>query len=47
MIIAFVKMFITLQHNDIITSNKDYLIPHSQTIHMIPSLTNLVDQKMR
>jgi len=33
--------------HDIFTSNKDYLTPCSQTIHLIPSLTNLVDQQMR
>ena len=44
MIIAFVKLLITLEHDDIFTSNKDYLTPHSQTIHLIP---NLVDQQMR
>ena len=47
MIIAFVKLLITLEHDDIFTSNKDYLTPSSQTIHLIPSLNNLVDQQMR
>jgi len=47
MIIAFLKLLITLEQNDIFTSNKDYLTPCSQTIYLIPSLTNLVDQKMR
>jgi len=47
MIIVFVKLLITLKYNDIFTSNKDYLIPYSQTIYLIPSLTNLVDQQMR
>ena len=47
MIIAFVKLLITLEHNDTFTSNKVYLTPSIQTIHLIPSLTNLVDQQMR
>jgi len=47
MIIAFVKLFITLEHNDIFTSIKNYVTPSSQTIHLIPSLTNLVDQQIR
>jgi len=47
MIIAFVKLLTTLEHNDIFPLNKDYLTSYSQTIHLIPSLTNLVDQQMR
>jgi len=47
MIIAFVKLLITLEIYDIFTLNKDYLTPSSRTIHLIPSLTNLVDQQMR
>ena len=47
LIIAFVKLLITLEHNDIFTSNKDYLTLYSQTIHLLPRLTNLVDQQMR
>ena len=47
MIVAFVKLLITFEHNDIFSSNKDNLTPCSQNIHLIPSLTNLVDQQMR
>ena len=47
MIITFLKLVITLEHSDIFTSNKDYLTLYSQTIHLIPSLTNFVDQQMR
>jgi len=44
MIIAFEKLLITLEHNDIFTSNKDYLTPSSQIIHLTPSMSNLVDK---
>jgi len=47
MIVAFVKLLITLEHNDIFTSKKDYPTPSGQNIHLIPILTNLVDQQMR
>jgi len=43
MIIAFVKLLITLEQIDIFISNRDYLTPSSQTIHLIPSLTNLAN----
>jgi len=44
---SFVKLLRTLEYNDIFTLNKDYLTPSSQTTHLIPSLTNLVDLQMR
>jgi len=44
LIIAFVQLLITLEHKGIFTSNKDYLTASSQTIHLIPKLTNLTDE---
>ena len=37
------KMAITSERNELLNSNKCPIVPFSETIHLIPSLTNLVD----